>query len=93
MFEGIRLNIIVFEAEFDNFAHSLHQCIEALCLRVATAQCRNRGHIVAAFVFFNEYRKLPRAIHWFSPSLSLPWRPPVSERLALTLGPKTKRPF
>lgn len=61
--EGLDLTIFIFQAKLNDLANSLHQRIETLCLRVTTAQRRNAGHIVAAFVLFDEHGELSGAIH------------------------------
>ena len=55
--------LIIFQAKLDDFAHSFHESVEILRLRVATAQGRNGSDIVVVFVPFDDDRELSRASH------------------------------
>jgi len=62
-FEGRAVAIVFLEAELDHFAHTLHQCVESFGLRVATAQCGDRGDVVAIFVLLNDHGKFALRLH------------------------------
>jgi hypothetical protein len=61
--EGGAVAIVFLEAELDYFAYTLHQCVESFGLRVATAQCGDRGDVVAVFVLLNEHGKFALGLH------------------------------
>ena len=58
-FEGALLTVLLFEAELDDLADALHQCVEVLGLSVTTVESRNCGDEVAFFVLLNQYREFP----------------------------------
>lgn len=51
-FEWRRLTRIILQTQFDDLASPFHEGVEALGLRVATSQGRNRSDVVAVFVAF-----------------------------------------
>jgi hypothetical protein len=61
--EGRAVAIVFLEAELDYFAYTLHQCVESFGLRVATAQCGDRGDVVAVFVLLNDHGKFALGLH------------------------------
>lgn len=54
---------VFLKAELDYFADTLHQCVESFGLRVASAQCGDRGDVVAVFVLFDDHGKFALRLH------------------------------
>ena len=59
-FERTALIAFILEAQLYDLASALHERVEALGLRVATAQGGNSGDVLAFFVFFDQHRKFAR---------------------------------
>jgi hypothetical protein len=49
----------ILRTDFYDFSNALHERIEVLGLRVATAQGWNRSHVVAIFIAVNHHRERP----------------------------------
>ena len=62
-FEGSAVASVFLEAKLDYFAYTLHQCVESLGLRVATAQCGYGGDVVAVFVLLDDHGKFALRLH------------------------------
>jgi hypothetical protein len=55
--------VTVLDAELDHFPDALHQRVQALGLRVTTAQFRDARDVPAIFVTLDDNRKLPLGSH------------------------------
>ena len=62
-FERANFAVIIFQAQLNCFARTLHEGVEVFRLRVAASQAGDCGDVVALFVPFNDNSELARMLH------------------------------